>query len=444
MKLVAFHAADGDCLLLLSGDNPPRRVLVDGGRKGSFEQNTRAFLAALPGDGAGAAGLDVVCVSHIDDDHISGILRLVEDEVEWRVFEFLNTGPNPPPPPEFPRPPAIGEVWHNGLFRLVGDEVGSEPEIVLSNVATLLAGSPDERVRERASELDDLATGERSSMELSRRLSPEQLQIPLNPRTGGALIKRSTTGPAGPGEHVTLGSLDVLLLGPSEDDIVKLRKKWKTWIADSRDALDKLHREMLADEERLGTLSPQLVANPMLDQALGEGLNKVTEANLASIMLLVEEGASTALLTGDGVSSEILEGLDRHNKLDAQKRIHVNLLKVQHHGAKANVTTDFVQQVTADHYLFCGNGAHDNPEVEVVQKFAQARLTGIEGKPAVGPATAFHFWFTSSPETPDDSDGKDRQKHMKKVKEAVDLLRQGHEARMTATFIKEGHLQIDL
>lgn len=433
MKVRAFHAADGDCILLSSNGNPPRHILVDGGRKGSYEQNARAFLGQLAADGG---KLDAVCVSHIDDDHISGILRLVEDEVEWRVFEFLNNGPNPPAAPRFPRPPEIKEVWHNGLFRLVGDEVGSEPEIVLANVATLLAGSPDDNVRRIASRLDDLATGERSSMELSRRLAPEQLRIPLNPQTGGGLLKRHLTGPPGPGEHVALGSLNILLLGPSDADIVNLREEWKKWIAKSRTALDKLHREMLEDEGRLGTLSPRIVANPMLDQALGEGLSGVTEANLASIMLLVEEGTTTALLTGDGVSSEILKGLERHDKLDASGKIHVNLLKVQHHGAKANVTSDFVEHVTADHYLFCGNGSDDNPEVEVVEAFANARLAGT--------STSFHFWFTSSPDTPDDSEGKLRQKHMTLVKEAVERLRQGNEARLNATFIDDGHLQIDV
>jgi beta-lactamase superfamily II metal-dependent hydrolase len=441
MRVTAFHAADGDCVLVTSTAAPARRILVDGGRKGSYEDNTRDFLGQLQ---AANEKLDIVCVSHIDDDHISGILRLVEDEVEWRAFEFRQATVGAGNPPAIARPPEIGEVWHNGLFRLVGDVIGTEPEIVLSNVATVLAGSPSEDVRDRASELDDLATGELSSMELSRRLSTEQLGIALNPRTGGALVKRSASGAFAPGEQVTLGALTIFLLGPSDDDIDKLRQKWEGFIRDSEGALKTLHEEMLDDERRLGTLSPDIVANPLLDQALGEGLNKVTAANLASIMLLVEEDGASVLLTGDGVSTEILDGLARHDKLDANGRIHVDVLKVQHHGALANVETKFVKQVTADHYIFCGNGNHKNPEVEVVQAFANARLTGIDGDPPVGPAAPFKFWFTSSPETPDTTATESRQKHMKKVSDAVAALRQGHEARMTAEFIKDGHLEFDV
>jgi hypothetical protein len=440
MKLTVFHAADGDCLLLSSRDDPPRRMLVDGGRKGSYEQNTRALIGELRQAGE---AIDVVCVSHIDDDHISGILRLVEDEVEWRAFAFLQSlDPPRGQAPRAARPAAIGEVWHNGLFRLVGEDLGPVVEGVLESVAMVLAGSPDQRVRELASELDNLATGERSSMELSRRLSHEQLGIPLNPPAGGGLMRRGTADRPAAGEEVALGDLRIFVLGPSEDDIERLRQTWQKWIDNNQSALEQLQARMLADEERLGMLSPRIVANPMLDAALGEGLGSVTAANLASLMLLVEEGPHAILFTGDGVSSEILSGLERHGKLDAGGRIHVNVLKVQHHGAHANVEAEFVKRVTADHYVFCGNGAHDNPEEEVVEAFAKARLEGIDGSGPVGPPAPFAFWFTSRATTPGLTPS--RRQHMKKIEDAVNALRQGHEARMTATFLDSGGFDIDL
>ncbi len=440
MKFTAFHAGDGDCILIASGDTPPRHVLVDGGRKTSYEGNTRDFLGALR---AGGEKLDLVCVSHIDDDHITGILQLVEDEVEWRAFEFLQSEVPSTPAPNVARPPEIGAIWHNGLFRLVGDDIAPVVESVLSTVATVLAGSPREKLRDLASELDDIVTGERASMELSRRLSTDQLGIPLNPPTSGLLMRRSANGTPGAGEQVALGTLQLLLLGPSDDDIARLRVSWQTWIDKNQAELQKLQDQMLVDEERLGTLSPRIVANPMLDQTLGEGLSQVTAPNLASLMFLVEEGSKTVLLTGDGVSSEILQGLKHHGKLDANGHIHVNVLKVQHHGAKANVEENFVKQVTADHYVFCGNGAHDNPEIEVVEAFANARLHGIGGSGPLGPSTPFKFWFTSGPTTPGLTAA--RRQHMQGVKDIVASLRQGNQARMLApTFLKKGSFVIEL
>jgi beta-lactamase superfamily II metal-dependent hydrolase len=150
-------------------------------------------------------------------------------------------------------------------------------------------------------------------------------------------------------------------------------------------------------------------------------------------------------MTGDGVSSEIIQGLQRHKKLDAAGRIHVDVLKVQHHGAKANVDESFVRTVTADNYVFCGNGANTNPELEVVEAFATARLKGFAGGTPTGPNRPFKFWFTSGPATPDKTKKKNNQKHMRAVKTLVTNLRQGHTAQMqAATFLSVGSFTIDL
>lgn len=439
MRLIAFHAGDGDCLLLSSSDGatpPVRHLLVDGGRSGAFAANARSRIAALRD--APNQKLDVVCVSHIDEDHIAGILRLVEDEVAWRVFDFHESQGRSPREPRFPRPPEIGEFWHNALFELVGDDLEPEVESTMTQTASILAGASSPALRSVAGQLQDIALGERSSMELSRRLSDRQLGVPVNPPSGGGLMKRGAAG-----QTVDLDSLSISVLGPSDDDVERLRARWERFVRDEDAALRKLQSELLEDEERLGTLAASLVANPMIDAALGEGLSGVSVPNLASIMLLVEENGASVLLTGDGVSSEILEGLEHHNKIAPGGTLHVNVLKVQHHGALANVTDDFVHRVTADHYLFCGNGAHHNPELEVVRAFAEARLGGFKGV-TVGPDRAFEFHFTSSPATPDLSDS--RRRHMQDVVDLVAELRaelpQGQ--RLRTHFLDRGHFEIAL
>jgi hypothetical protein len=52
---------------------------------------------------------------------------------------------------------------------------------------------------------------------------------------------------------------------------------------------------------------------------------------------------------------------------------HVDVLKVQHHGSDRNVTPEFFTRVTADHYVFSGNGQHGNPERNTLQMLADAR-----------------------------------------------------------------------
>jgi len=59
---------------------------------------------------------------------------------------------------------------------------------------------------------------------------------------------------------------------------------------------------------------------------------KVTTPNLASLMFLAEENGKSILLTGDGHGDDILKGLAHHQALDANERLQVDVLKVQHHG----------------------------------------------------------------------------------------------------------------
>jgi len=48
-------------------------------------------------------------------------------------------------------------------------------------------------------------------------------------------------------------------------------------------------------------------------------------------------------------------------------KMHVDILKMPHHGSDRNLDPIFFQRVSADHYVFSGNGEHGNPERETLQ-----------------------------------------------------------------------------
>ena len=62
--------------------------------------------------------------------------------------------------------------------------------------------------------------------------------------------------------------------------------------------------------------------------------------NLASLMLLARRADKRVLLTGDGHAADILQGPGAPAKLDDDGRIHVDVLKVQHHGSEHNIDAD--------------------------------------------------------------------------------------------------------
>jgi hypothetical protein len=89
---------------------------------------------------------------------------------------------------------------------------------------------------------------------------------------------------------------------------------------------------------------------------------------------MVEEGTQTFLLTGDARGDQITDGLKAIGKLADGGTLTVDVLKVQHHGSENNVDSDFCDAVVAKHYVFCGNGEHENPNHDVVDLMVKRRL----------------------------------------------------------------------
>ena len=386
MDLTIFHAGKGDCLLLrANGTN----ILVDGGMRNAYREHVASALGALRSNGE---ELDLLYVSHIDQDHISGVLQLMDDELAWRVFRSQRgrAGGSRAREPRQPRPPKVRRLWHNAFKDQVDANAGEIEELLAAN-ATVLEMSNRQELRDEATLQRELAESVPEAIELSERASPEQLGIPVNRQFDGrlALVRPS-------GRPIKVGAFQLTVIGPFSEDLDVLRKDWNKWLKTNREQLEDLRRRMREDAGRLRASELELVPPPLLEAAseLGDR-SDVTPPNLASLMLLAEADGRTVLLTGDGHAREIERGLKEAGRLDAQDQMHVDVLKVQHHGAKANITEEFARAITADAYVFCGNGEHGNPEPAVVDLILDARL-GTRSKSAAGPSKQFRLLFNSS------------------------------------------------
>jgi hypothetical protein len=93
--------------------------------------------------------------------------------------------------------------------------------------------------------------------------------------------------------------------------------------------------------------------------------------NLSSVVVLAELDGKQILLTGDARGDYVLEGLKAAGVLDGT--LHVDVLKVPHHGSNRDVEVDFFEKVTADHYVISANGKYGNPDPETLEMIATAR-----------------------------------------------------------------------
>lgn len=423
MKVEVFQSDKGDCLLV-TGSDGATRVLVDGGMRSSYLEHVAPAMGELA---AADAELDLVYVSHIDRDHIAGVLQLMADEVAWRVRDYQHevAGNTAFPDPDHPRPPAVKRIWHNAFHDVVEDNAGRIQDAIAAGAAVLEGG---EDQRELALTQRRLGTSISEGIQLAKRVGPGQLGIPLNEEFGHRLAMVRDTP-----QTVALGSLALTVIGPFEADLEKLREEWNDWLRNHEAALERLRGRMRADAERLGLGEIERFRNALALRAgeLGDR-DQVTTPNLASLMLLAEDGGRTLLLTGDGHAGDILKGLEAAGRLDGGGALHLDVLKVQHHGSEHNLDEDFARRVTADHYVFCANGEHENPDLAVVEAIVRSRERDGDGR-------GFKLWFNCSSRASTSEEGR---AHMAKVEALVASLAEESGGRIAFQFLDDSSFEV--
>ena len=449
MKLKIFQSNKGDCMLLeaVSGE----LVLCDGGMAASMKEYVRDELGRLREDDESA--LEFIYVSHIDSDHISGVLQLLEDEVEWRVYDHHKDTDEPIKKPKVPRPPVIKGILHNAFRDLISaneDPIESlfaarAMENHLTAMAPSLYGTAVPELLRAADEMQSVATGVSEAIKVSKLASADALNIPVNTLPG-------VDGPArllyagGPGDTFKVGDMTFTLIGPTVDELELLREGWNNWLRRSEVELQELRVELKKRVDRFsaGTLSTSPF--DLRDWEGVPGYKGVTVPNIASLMFLVEEDDKRLLLTGDAQQDFIVAGLQRIGLLDEgdDDGVHLDVLKVQHHGSENNMDEEFARRVSADHYIFCGDGQHENPDLAVLDIVYESRL-GPQSKRALAPEAddrEFHFWFSTTSEA--QAEQTKKREHFRLVEEKVAGLAAMSGGRLHLHFNTEAYIELDI
>jgi hypothetical protein len=100
--------------------------------------------------------------------------------------------------------------------------------------------------------------------------------------------------------------------------------------------------------------------------------------NLSSIALLLRSGGRTALLTGDASGDHVIRGLEAGQFL-IDGHLHVDVLKLPHHGSINNVAPGFFTTISADRYIVSADGVtHGLPNTDCLDLLLQSRASTDE------------------------------------------------------------------
>jgi hypothetical protein len=334
--LEALKAAYGDALLLHFGDpKAPSLAVIDGGPRGVYPSVLKPRLRQLMEDKRrlrdGQLPIRLLMVSHIDDDHVNGLLAMANELADM--------------PGKTPY--QIESLWHNSFDDILGNqgqELAASVEPFVKNIlttGTMPATTPLKHPH-TALVLASVKQGR------DLRNAATRLGWDVNQEFGTKLIRLPQEGvrtvPIADGMTFTP-------LGPRETNVEALQAAWDQEI------------------QRMGVA---------VDAARAAEFADTSVFNLSSLIVLAEMSGTDGtprrmLLTGDARGDHIIEGL-RVAGLMEHGTCHVDLLKLPHHGSDRNVEQAFFETVTADHYVISSNGDRfDNPDQQTLAWLAAAR-----------------------------------------------------------------------
>lgn len=288
-------AEHGDCLWIEYGDaDRPHIILIDGGPSSNatatrLRARIEERLAARSGRRRAA---ELLVVTHIDADHITGALNLLEDREACPPFD---------------------DVWFNAWDHLPQDLLGAKQGEALS--AAILA----------------------------RRL-------PWNAAFDGAAVM---VGDEGPLPVVTLdGDMTLTLLSPTRNELAELRPVWEKEVRDA--GLVPGHGAVPPPPEPADVLGDgPLDPDELAAQRFTPDPSK---ANRASIAFLAEHDGRSVLLTGDASAPVLVDALRRLAAERGVERVQVDAVKLPHHGSRKNVNVELLELLDTPAFLFSSNG----------------------------------------------------------------------------------------
>lgn len=314
MRVEMLPALHGDCLFVEWGDEARiRRMLIDGGPIGAYEALETRMASLLAGD----KQFELMVLSHVDTDHVDGLIRL-----------FAN-----PPPWSF----VVEDVWFNGWRHL-------EPE------TQILGGKQ----------------GEYFSALLAQRLPKKK----WNGAFDGKAVCVPDDGKLP--QKKLAGDMVLTLLSPTPTKLVKMRDAWRKDLGDAItpgdlergwSALSKQKR-YLPDKQLLGS-------TPTLDALLEKQSHPDdAAANGSSISFLAEFAGMSCLFLADAHPDVICASIRRLLKeRGGLSCLAVDAVKVAHHGSKGNTTDELMSLINCPKFLISTNGAQfKHPDREAISR----------------------------------------------------------------------------
>lgn len=307
-KIHLLPASFGDSILVEYGNaSRSRYILIDGGPYNNFEKMISGLKRVAPK----LKELELLVITHIDIDHIDGIITLLNQA----------------------KPPfRIKDIWFNGFKQLTK---------IKSDVLGGLQGEY-----------------------LTKLIKKNKLPHNKAFKGGAVYVKDSRKPPV----ISLLDNFTITLLGPSAEALEKLKPVWKKEI----DGI--LTKESIEERWTRDTRYRKVIDNILGEPSMKE-LQEATPkgdksaANLSSIAFIGEFEGKKCLFAGDAPSDELVKTIDPIRMKNNAKQIKLNAWKLAHHGSKGSTLDKLMKKIQCKKIMVSTDGSrYQHPDPECIAK----------------------------------------------------------------------------
>lgn len=337
-----FNVGAGDCItLLLQNGDEELHIMVD---CGSYTTEVNDYIVQTF-----KKRIDYLLITHIDNDHINGIIAMLSAMPELE----------------------LGHILYN-CYQRTSEHLEEWDDKMKANVKRLYGHLP---------EVIDMVEC-KINAEASRTLA----EIILNNESWKAAWRReyvtSDTSPIDLGG----GMGRIVFLSPNKAALENLDEQYrklfwqKLYKGKSSDynneetiyeALMRVVSEE-PDETREELVSATSLDRNSLMRYADEIVSEMSDSNMASIAFVWEQGNHGILFLGDA-SPKIVANEINEKYIDRPKPIMFDLIKVSHHGSAHSTSRNLINVADSEHFFVTG-GSKLRPSIQTLARIVTAKL----------------------------------------------------------------------
>lgn len=326
LKLDFLQANSGDSFLLsFTSETKNYNLLIDTGIKNTYDFLDKR-ISMIPSDEI----IDLFVITHIDIDHIGGILRYVEKEPIKKIKNQFK------------------EIWFNSGMNI--SKYFQTEEIIDREIEINI------KQTEFNKELD---TGYKHGISLEKYLNHN-----LKNNWNKNLITNQKTQ--------EFECFKLIVISPELESLKELNENWQTEIENntSRNTSNK-RTDWDIDLESLAK------------NKFKEDTSLPNKSSIAFLFQIKEnqELKNKILFLADAHSSTIKNSLSKLGYAKKNKLI-VNIVKLSHHGSKLNLDNNLLELIDSNRFLISTNGLNGLPDKETLSRiiFNPERMKDENGK----------------------------------------------------------------